>query len=319
MTELILRTMFNPEDTDKKDVIYHFRNDELLDKINIALAIGRPLLLTGEPGVGKTSVARGVARAKGWPKPIIKTIGSRMEAADLKAEFDAIGRLSDSQAQEENIDKSRYITPGSLWMAYNPIDAKRFLDEQEQPNSEQLSISSQIEELAQSAGRVLLIDEIDKGDLDFANDLLDVFDRGSFSVPVINRQIIREADKNFLVVITSNGERDLSGAFLRRCIPHELSPPKLNDAASIGNAHLTFSKLKTSSISDKRLKDLAKLVTVPSSSSTEDNNAPINVSEYIDLIDAAIEFAPKKADWDQFIAALEGFSKSRRRAIKTAI
>ena len=152
------------------------------------------------------------------------------------------------------------------------------------------------------------MDEIDKGDLDFANDLLDVFDDGSFTAPVTGQKVERRRDHDLLVVITSNGDRDLSAAFRRRCIPIRMEPPAIEEAVGIGRAHMTArAKEKTEKLpklSDDQLTELAEI---------EQSGGGINVSGFVDLLDAVVEFPNALSDWDRFKALMRAFSTMRHR------
>jgi MoxR-like ATPase len=287
---------------------YDFWDESLLDHINMALAIGRPLLLTGKAGVGKSSIARAVADAKDWGF-VQATIRSRMEAAELRADFDAVMRLSDASAKSVQ-PVTHYVTPQVLWKAYDPEDARAFLARHGNRTLPDL------EDLIGRAGRVLLIDEIDKGDLDFANDFLDVFDQGSFTEAVSGHRVTRRAANNLLVVITSNAERDLSAAFLRRCIQYKLVAPDRARAANIGAAHLAGratqldGKTAPAWFGAQHVAQLAELA--PAGLASEHNG--LNVSRFVDLIDATLEFGPQEAEWDTFLAALQSFASNNRGA-----
>lgn len=300
-----LRNMFDPADVEDADKIYHFADDELLTCINVAIAIGRPLLLTGQAGVGKSSVARGVAHGKRWGR-FSRTITSRMDADDLKADFDAVGRLSD--AASKAADKAAYVTPGVLWQAYDPEGARTFLQDRNRPIPKELADSQA------NAGRVLLIDEIDKGNLDFANDLLDVFDDGKFTVPVIDRAVERQGDRNLLVVITSNGEREFSRAFLRRCIEYRMVARKKSDAAAIGKAHLLRREATSSLLNHERLAELAACTSTASDAREAGADPEIDVATFVDLIDVVLKFEPSESDWPAFRDAIEEFARTRRGA-----
>jgi MoxR-like ATPase len=168
--------------------------DDLKIAVNAAIALQRPLLVKGEPGTGKTVLAIEVAKALG--APIIEWhIKSTTKAQQGLYEYDAVSRLRDSQLGDERVkDIANYIKRGKLWEAFT---------------AEQQS--------------VLLIDEIDKADIEFPNDLLQELDRMEFHVYETGE--IVKAQQRPIVIITSNNEKELPDAFLRRCFFHYIQFP----------------------------------------------------------------------------------------------
>jgi len=168
--------------------------DDLRLAVNAAITLGRPLLIKGEPGTGKTRLAEEVAQGLGMPL-LEWHIKSTTKAQQGLYEYDAVSRLRDSQLGDPKVqDIANYIVPGMLWQAFvseTPV--------------------------------VLLIDEIDKADIEFPNDLLRELDRMEFYV-YETRQLIK-AKQRPLVFITSNNEKDLPDAFLRRCFFHYIRFP----------------------------------------------------------------------------------------------
>jgi MoxR-like ATPase len=179
--------------------------------VNAALTLQRPLLIKGEPGTGKTMLAEEVAGALSMPL-LAWHVKSTTKAQQGLYEYDAVSRLRDSQLGDERVkDIHQYIVRGVLWQAF----------EAEQPT-------------------VLLIDEIDKADIEFPNDLLRELDRMEFFV-YETRQTI-SAKHRPLVVITSNNEKELPDAFLRRCFFHYIKFPDKETMQSIVDVH--FPKLR---------------------------------------------------------------------------
>jgi MoxR-like ATPase len=180
--------------------------DDLKLAVNAAMTLKRPLLIKGEPGTGKTMLAEEVAASLGMPL-FQWHIKSTTKAQQGLYEYDAVSRLRDSQLGDERVrDIANYIVKGVLWQAF----------ESEVP-------------------AVLLIDEIDKADIEFPNDLLRELDRMEFHV-YETRQIVR-AKHRPLVVITSNNEKELPDAFLRRCFFHYILFPDRATMQRIVDVH----------------------------------------------------------------------------------
>lgn len=169
-------------------------SEELLQAANIAMVLEKPLLIKGEPGTGKTMLAEAIAQALG-KKLIIWNIKSTTKAQDGLYVYDVVQRLYDSQFGGEGVDQiEKYVKLGKLGEAFTA-------DEQV----------------------ILLIDEIDKADLEFPNDLLWELDRMEFYIPETGRTI--KAAHRPVVIITSNAEKELPDAFLRRCVFHYIEFP----------------------------------------------------------------------------------------------
>lgn len=174
--------------------------------VNAAITLQRPLLIKGEPGTGKTMLAEEVAAALGIPL-LQWHIKSTTKAQHGLYEYDAVSRLRDSQLGDERVaDIANYIIKGVLWEAFDS----------DQPV-------------------VVLIDEIDKGDIEFPNDLLRELDRMEFFC-YETRQVIR-AKRRPIIIITSNNEKELPDAFLRRCFFHYIAFPDKETMAQIVEVH----------------------------------------------------------------------------------
>jgi MoxR-like ATPase len=184
----------------------YLATDDLKVAVNAAVLLRRPLLVKGEPGTGKTVLAHEIAKATGAPL-IEWNVKSTTKAQQGLYEYDAVARLRDGQLGDERVhDIRNYIRQGKLWEAFT---------------SPQLP--------------VLLIDEIDKADIEFPNDLLQELDRMSFDVYETGERI--EAKERPIVVITSNNEKDLPDAFLRRCFFHYIKFPDRETMQSIIDVH----------------------------------------------------------------------------------
>ncbi len=185
--------------------------DDLMMAVNAAVTLERPILVKGEPGTGKTQLAIEVANSLG--KPLYEWhIKSTTKAQQGLYEYDAVARLRDSQLGDDRVhDISNYIVRGKIWEAF---------ESDEQP--------------------VLLIDEVDKADIEFPNDLLRELDRMEFFV--YETQQLVKASHRPIIVITSNNEKELPDAFLRRCFFHYIKFPDQETMEKIVNVH--FPKLK---------------------------------------------------------------------------
>ncbi|MEO1019648.1 MAG: MoxR family ATPase, partial [Pseudomonadota bacterium] len=193
-----------------------------VNAINSAMAAGRPLLVTGEPGVGKSQLARAAAKSLGRAFYSI-TVDSRTEAHDLIWHFDAVARLRDAQVAragelgaETSLNVEHYVKPRALWwgLSWKTANGRA-------PSEEPF----QADGGCHKHGAVVLIDEIDKGEADVPNGLLDALGSGGFVPYGTNRRIEMASDTPPLIVITSNGERVLPDAFVRRCLCLKLHLP----------------------------------------------------------------------------------------------
>jgi MoxR-like ATPase len=210
--------------------------------VNVALAAGRPLLVRGRPGTGKSSLARSVATLLGW-RYYAMTVSSRTTARDLLWTFDSVARLADAQAGSAHIrHRSAYVSPGVLWWAFDPDSARqRGLDRSERSAAEGRGFSEAVDPSPSGDPdrAVVLIDEIDKADPDVPNDLL--VPLGSFQFAMEDRPPV-VARNPPLVIITTNEERDLPKAFLRRCVILALADPSRERLGKIARRHFPAAK-----------------------------------------------------------------------------
>jgi MoxR-like ATPase len=191
----------------------YITSNELLLAVNAAITLEKPLLIKGEPGTGKTMLAEEIAANLGM-ELIQWNIKSTTKAQQGLYDYDAVSRLRDSQLGEEKVhDIGNYIVKGKLWNAFD--SDKRC---------------------------VLLIDEIDKADIEFPNDLLQELDRMEFYVYETNQLIT--AKHRPIIIITSNNEKELPDAFLRRCFFHYIKFPDAAEMSQIVDVH--FPNIKES-------------------------------------------------------------------------
>ena len=212
--------------------------DDLGMSVNAAVTLARPLLIKGEPGTGKTQLAEEIARSLG--RPLFEWhVKSTTKAQQGLYEYDAVARLRDSQLGDARVkDIGNYILKGRLWEAF---------DSEVQP--------------------VLLIDEIDKADIEFPNDLLRELDRMEFYV-YETRELVKARHRP-IIVITSNNDKELPDAFLRRCFFHYISFPDTETMTRIIDMHFPGLKrelLKEALDAFYRLRDVPGLKKKPSTS-----------------------------------------------------
>ncbi|RRN62994.1 MoxR family ATPase [Caulobacter sp. 602-1] len=202
--------------------------DDLKVAVNASVALERPLLIKGEPGTGKTVLAYEVAKALNAPL-ITWHIKSTTKAQQGLYEYDAVSRLRDSQLGDERVkDVKNYIKKGKLWEAF---------ESEQRP--------------------VLLIDEIDKADIEFPNDLLQELDRNEFYVYETNETI--KAKVRPIIIITSNNEKELPDAFLRRCFFHYIRFPEEATMQAIVDVHFPGIKQKLVSEALRIFYDMRKV------------------------------------------------------------
>ncbi|MGZ3458251.1 MAG: AAA family ATPase [Archangium sp.] len=225
---------------DVKDDPVHFQaSDEEVELVNMALYLRRPLLVTGSPGTGKSSLARAVAHELGLGKPLYWPISTRTPLLEGLYRYDAIGRLQEAAQRQASGPGAKEEPRITDFLRLGPLGTA--LAPWEYP-------------------RVLLIDEIDKGDVDLPNDLLHVLEEGQFEIPELTRTAtadtkleVKTQDGAHLIpvkdgwvrshafpfiVLTSNGEREFPPAFLRRCVQLDMKEPDETKLTAIVTAHL---------------------------------------------------------------------------------
>jgi MoxR-like ATPase len=281
---------FRPKDGAAED-LYVFAPKTIL-ALNVALATDRPLLVSGEPGCGKSSLARSAAAVLGW-RSYQHTVTSRTQASELLWTFDALRRLNDASKAAETLRPDRhYVEPGPLWWAFDPATAR-------QRGTAPLADGREAEDPGtgppDAEAAVVLIDEIDKADPDVPNDLLEPFDRRTFKVRETGDTI--GLRRPVLMVLTTNRERTMPQAFLRRCVTLELDDPTPEWLTSIADQR--YSKKDVHS-------RLASEVMALRGDAKRSGVRQPSTAEYLDAVTAAarLEASLSGDDWTEIKRAL---------------
>jgi MoxR-like ATPase len=316
---------------DRRDGKVYLYNDHLVLAINVAIVTGRPLLLRGAPGCGKSSVAYNIARVMGRCY-YEKVISSRMQANDLCWRFDAIRRLGDAQVagaaqkstalcQNNQFPWSSfhpYIEPEVFWWIFDAESAqRRGLPEEEilffEPAQDPAVFYPNPDEPHHRA--VVLLDEIDKAEPDVPNNLLVVLGSMQFYVTEIQQTVTLESRKQPsllapedlpLIVITTNEERTLPMAFLRRCVVYEFKPIKENQLVEIAK-HIEGPKHLD--LYEKIAKKMMRLTQKKSDSPHE--RLELNIAEYLDTVRACLRMGGTGI-YDQLIENILKYTTSKK-------
>lgn len=239
--------------------------------IDVALATGRPLLVQGPPGAGKSSLASYAANQLSWP---LRTyvVSSRTESRDLLWTYDALERLNDAQANQLK-EPADYVRPGVLFWAFAPTQAAELTG---------------VKAGKQATRSVVLIDEIDKADSDIPNGLLVALGSMRFTIAETKDEIT--GNNPPLVFITSNDERRLPSAFIRRCIRLELTSPEGNELIKIGNRHFP-------EVSHALLTAIARQLDAHAKATPREERKP-STAEFLDAIQACVALHLDESDAD---------------------
>ena len=280
-----------------------------------AYAAGRPLLVRGKPGTGKSQMAKAIADRLGWSF-VSEVVRGSTELSDLHWSFDAIGRLGEAQTQgikpvavssEEDVseettkdplDPQNFLSPGAFWWAYNWKTAEK---QYEQCKS---NLRPRPEDTEQKAGVVLLIDEIDKAEPDLPNGLLETLGNYEFTVPYVDQATginpVKGNKKNLLIIITTNEERELPTAFVRRCFVHTLKMDASVDWL-VKRGQLHFGEKINPDVYE-----MAALQLIQDRKSSAQGRYPPGLAEYIDLLHALKEVSLE--DQKKFLKKIAGFA-----------
>jgi len=299
----------------------HLHDEVSLHAINAALASGRPLLIRGEPGTGKSQLARAAAHLL-RREFIWKVVDAQTQVADLFYSFDAIERLAQAQVAgalhrgadatkiAEILDERNYIQPGPLWLAFDAVGA----GEQQRLYKTRGVASTETTVTAPDRGHVVLIDEIDKTDPSVPNGLLEALGQGTFAVPR-GKVSLHRAGPPPLIVITTNGERELPGAFVRRCMVLHIRLKKPGDGLAEwlierGRTHFRehYSSLMSAEDFTTLLASAAALVIRDRVLADAGGLAAPGQAEYLDLLRAVAVLPCPGGDREALLRTISDFA-----------
>ncbi len=279
----------------RRDPVYVY-TDPIVLAVNVALATRRPLLVRGRSGAGKSSLARSVAHVLGW-RYYEAVVTSRTQASDLLSQVDLLRRLQDAREGALAEGMTPYVEPGPLWWAFAPKSACWRGDRAECGLETGLEDPNQNPEAATVEGRephraVVLIDEIDKADPDVPNNLLVPLGSFQFQVAETGFQVATTPERAPLVLITTNEEREMPAAFLRRCIELEIELPTRRRLVEIGQAHFP-------EMDGDLLDPVTSALLGPEDPQREDEPVDVNPAEFVDTLRACegLGIQPGSAEW----------------------
>ncbi|MFJ8846668.1 AAA family ATPase [Streptomyces cyaneofuscatus] len=271
----------HPRKGDRRDGSVYSPTSEIITAVQVALITGRPLLLAGPPGCGKSSLASFVARTLDFDY-LEFVVTDESSPQDVLWNVDVISRLRDAQLAtggEQLPPLSNYVDPGPLWWALDPASAGRRGAEETaeagQPCGKPVHLKGYE---PQGAGAVLLIDEIDKAESSFCNGLLVPLGSRQFYVTDINTLVANGGDRapeSPLVIITTNGERDLPDAFVRRCVVLAVEGPNAERLEEIVNLH--FPAIADDVVLVERVQQLAQRF-------AKNDKEHASTAEFLDLV-----------------------------------
>ena len=295
----------------------HLFEERPADALEAALAARRPLLVRGEPGTGKSQLARAAAQHLGRPF-ISEVIHGNSERQDLLYRFDAVARLGEAQIRRSECGNALapefFLAPGPLWWTINWQTAEK--QYKKCTRGARGTVPVQPKGWKQENGCVLLIDEIDKADSDLPNSLLETLGNAGFPVPYGIGAVKQSRDAETpLVIITSNGERELPPAFVRRCLVLRMELPG-GDALEewlIRRGRVHFGR--DAKIRDKRppcseevMKEAAAQLRKDREDALEQGFTPPGQAEYLDILRAVRELADDEQGQLAKLALIKDFS-----------
>lgn len=302
------------DETGRPEQVHVFDEDSVL-AVKAACAARRPLLVRGEPGVGKTQLASAVAAATS--RPIVsRVVDSRTESRDLLWEFDAVMRLAEAQVLgprsgdagdwRDALAIQKFVRPGPVWFAFDWAGAVA----QARRSNSSVPCGGFADDY--SGGCVLLIDEIDKAESDVPNGLLEALGDGEFT-PFGFEDPVHAFGEPPIVIITTNQERTLPDAFIRRCLVHSITMPGDREQlqqlfVSRGIAHFG------ARASQKLLERAALLVTNDRAAAKAASISPLpGQAEFLDLLRAVVELTDDEAEQLQLLDKVASFAVQKQK------
>jgi MoxR-like ATPase len=295
--------------------------DGSADAIRMALAAERPLLVRGEPGTGKSQLARAAAEALGMLF-VSEVVHSRTEPQDLQWRFDAISRLGEAQMLGRHdvvqplpdpLDPRLFLNPGVLWWVFGWHSA---LQQHENFSRYKRYKPDEPKGWTPAKGSVLLIDEIDKADADLPNSLLETLGNRSFHIPWLGEAVGQQADDvPPLVIITTNEERELPSAFIRRCLVLNLELSDHSDTAfqewlyKRGRVHFP----EATECDDQVLERAAVLLTKDRKDAKKQGVTPPGQAEFIDLVRAVTRLKDNVQEQCDLLDDISHFALKKHR------
>ena len=254
---------------DTRDGAVYRTTMEIETALKVALITGRPILVVGPPGCGKSSLGPYVARNLGFDF-LSYTVTEASEPADLLWSIDHVRRLNDAQRSGLKED-AEYVKPGILWKAFDPARHRAG---------------------SSDAGTAILIDELDKADASFANSLLVALGSMQFEVSPTNELVKAAPDRLILTLFTSNGERALPPAFLRRCITLQVDYPSAPELVEIACRHWPRW------MSDEQFSAAVKTLATQLGRKDRELSQPVSTAEFLDLVQALRYFPSTDERWE---------------------
>ncbi|HST63139.1 MAG TPA: MoxR family ATPase [Longimicrobium sp.] len=272
--------------------MYHYTSRIVL-AVRVALATGRPLLVRGPSGGGKSSLARHVARVL-EADYVDQVITSRTQAQDLLWTVDHIRRLRDAHANQLRLIEE-YVLPGVLWRAFDPVSAARQAARAAETRPAGTAPVHSTD-LSPPRRAVVLLDEIDKADPDVPNNLLVALGSLEFLVHDTGETVRADPRGTPLVILTTNNERDLPAAFLRRCVELDLPVPDGARLVTIGRLHFEADLNPT-------VEAIAGLLVPGPPQADQPGSAVVSIAEFLDCVRACRELGvtPGSAEWREVV------------------